>query len=447
MKALIATRNTRPERVFLVGVELKSRVGQASSLSDRQDACPTALRDSLAELGELTMTAGGEVIDNGIQKMESLSPATFIGKGKAEEFADFCRRNDVDTVIFDDDLLPAQCRNLEKIFECKILDRTSLILDIFAQRARTREGKMQIELAQLQHLLPRLTRFWGHLSRQSGGIGMRGGEGESQLEADRRKVSERIDKIERDLDAVRRQRATQRAGRQRSQWPLASIVGYTNAGKSTLLNALTGSDVLAKDILFATLDPTTRRLKLPTNQNVLLTDTVGFIKKLPHGLVEAFKATLEEVVRADLLLHVVDISHAQAEEQIAAVNSVLAEIGADEKSTVMVLNKMDRLNSEGTGAGSGALNRLQEIFPHAVAISAATGEGIPALLAEIGTQLRPKREFLELQIPHEQSALIARLHKVGQVIERRYNGKTARFKARIPPHHHAEFAAYIVNKA
>jgi GTP-binding protein HflX len=430
-----------------VGVELKSRVGQASSLSDRQDACPTALRDSLAELGELTMTAGGEVIDNGIQKMESLSPATFIGKGKAEEFADFCRRNDVDTVIFDDDLSPAQCRNLEKIFECKILDRTSLILDIFAQRARTREGKMQIELAQLQHLLPRLTRFWGHLSRQSGGIGMRGGEGESQLEADRRKVSERIDKIERDLDAVRRQRATQRAGRQRSQWPLASIVGYTNAGKSTLLNALTGSDVLAKDILFATLDPTTRRLKLPTNQNVLLTDTVGFIKKLPHGLVEAFKATLEEVVRADLLLHVVDISHAQAEEQIAAVNSVLAEIGADEKSTVMVLNKMDRLNSEGTGAGSGALNRLQEIFPHAVAISAATGEGIPALLAEIGTQLRPKREFLELQIPHEQSALIARLHKVGQVIERRYNGKTARFKARIPPHHHAEFAAYIVNKA
>ncbi|HEX7578333.1 MAG TPA: GTPase HflX, partial [Verrucomicrobiae bacterium] len=209
MKALIETRNTRTERVFLVGVERKNH--------DR-----AALRDSLAELGELTTTAGGEVVGDGIQKMESLSPATFIGKGKAEEFADLCRRQDVDTVIFDDDLSPAQCRNLEKIFECKILDRTSLILDIFAQRARTREGKMQIELAQLQHLLPRLTRFWGHLSRQSGGIGMRGGEGESQLEADRRKVSERIDRIERDLDAVRRQRATQRAGRQRSQWPLAS---------------------------------------------------------------------------------------------------------------------------------------------------------------------------------------------------------------------------------
>jgi len=424
LKALIETRNTRPERVFLAGAELKSRNG-------------ADVRELLAELAELAQTAGAEIVGDGIQKMESPNAATFIGKGKAGEFAAFCKRNGVDTVIFDDELSPAQSRNLERIFNCKILDRTALILDIFAQRARTREGKLQIELAQLQHLLPRLTKFWGHLSRQAGGIGMRGGEGESQLEADRRKVQERIDRIERDLDLVRRQRATQRAGRQRSQWPLASIVGYTNAGKSTLLNALTGAGVLTKDILFATLDPTTRRLKLPTNQNVLLTDTVGFIRKLPHGLVEAFKATLEEVVRADLLLHVVDISHPQAEEQIAAVNSVLEEIGAGEKPTIMVFNKMDKLN------GNGAMNRLQEKFPHAVAISAATGDGVSHLLAELGTQLKPKREFLELKIPHEQSAVIARLHKVGQVIERRYHGRTAKFKARIPPHFHDEFAPYI----
>ncbi|HXE42849.1 MAG TPA: GTPase HflX, partial [Candidatus Baltobacteraceae bacterium] len=346
-----------------------------------------------------------KIAGEGIQKVESLNPATFIGKGKAEEFADFCKRHGVDTVIFDDELSPAQTRNLEKIFGCRVQDRTALILDIFAQRARTREGKLQIELAQLEYLLPRLTRYWSHLSRQRGSTGSIGGEGESQLEADRRKISERIDRISRDLDLVRRQRTTQRAGRQRSLWPLASIVGYTNAGKSTLLNALTGADVLVKDILFATLDPTTRRLKLPTNQNVLLTDTVGFIRKLPHGLVEAFKATLEEVVQADLLLHVVDISHPQAEEQIAAVNLVLNEIGAGEKSTIMVLNKVDKLT------GRGALNRLKEKFPHAVEISAVTGEGVSHLLAELGTQLKPKREFLELKIPHEQSAVIARLHK------------------------------------
>src|SRR5262245_55914796 len=214
-----------------------------------------------------------------------------MGKGKADEFALQCRRNDVDTVVFDDELSPAQSRNLEKVFNCKILDRTALILDISAQRARTREGKLQVELAQLQHLLPRLTRFWGHLSRQKGGIGMRG-DGETQLETDRRRVQDRIARIAGDLDQVRRHRDTQRAGRKRNLWPLASIVGYTNAGKSTLLNALTGANALAEDKLFATLDPTTRRLELPTNQNVMLTDTVGFIRKLPHRLVDAFKATL-----------------------------------------------------------------------------------------------------------------------------------------------------------
>jgi GTP-binding protein HflX len=428
LKALIETRNTRTERVFLVGIELKSGNARES-------------RDSLEELAELAATAGGEVIGEGVQKLEAAHAATFIGKGKAEEFAAYCREHNVDTVIFDDELSPAQSRNLEKIFNCKILDRTALILDIFAQRARTREGKLQIELAQLQHLLPRLTRFWGHLSRQAGGIGMRGGEGESQLEADRRKVQERIERISRDLETVRRHRSIQRSARQRNNWPLASIVGYTNAGKSTLLNALTGAEVLAENKLFATLDPTTRRLRLPTNQNVLLTDTVGFIRKLPHGLVEAFKATLEEVVQADLLLHVVDISHPQAEEQIQSVESVLKEIGADDKPVLMIFNKTDLLNGSRE-----TLNRFLEKYPNGVAISAGTGEGIPELLAEIGAQLRPIREFMELAVPHEKSGVIARLHEVGQVVERHYDGDIARFKARIPPQFHREFEPFVVRE-
>ena len=396
------------------------------------------VRDSLDELAELAATAGAEVVGDGTQKLEAPVAATFIGCGKADEFARHCQSRDVDTVIFDDDLSPAQSRNLETVFQCKVLDRTVLILDIFAQRARTREGKLQVELAQLAHLLPRLTRYWSHLSRQKGGIGMRGGEGESQLETDRRRVQERIDKIGEELVLVRRHRATQRAGRQRQLWPLASIVGYTNAGKSTLLNALTGAEVLEEDKLFATLDPTTRRLRLPTNQNVLLTDTVGFIRKLPHRLVEAFKATLEEVVQADLLLHVVDVSHPLAGEQIRAVNSVLEDIGAEGKPTLMVFNKIDRL-------GNGELaGRFLEQYPNSVAVSAATGEGFPALLAELGSQLRPSREFVELNVPHTEPGVVARLHAVGQVIERDYNGEGARFKARIPPHFHAEFAPFIV---
>jgi GTP-binding protein HflX len=428
LKALIETRNRKTERVFLVGVELKSRNANGNGHGD-----------SLEELSELATSAGGEVVGDGVQKLAAPCASTFIGKGKADEFAEHCRRADVDTVIFDDELSPAQSRNLEKVFNCKILDRTSLILDIFAQRARTREGKLQIELAQLQHLLPRLTRFWGHLSRQKGGIGMRGGEGETQLETDRRRVQDRIARIIRELDVVRRQRSTQRQARQRNHWALASIVGYTNAGKSTLLNALTGANVLAEDKLFATLDPTTRRLRLPTNQNVLLTDTVGFIRKLPHGLVEAFKATLEEVAQADLLLHVVDVSHPEADEQIKAVDGVLSEIGAEGKPTLMVFNKVDKLNGN-----KDALPRLMERHPNAVAISASDGQGLPVLMAELGSQLRPIREFIELSIPHERPDLIARLHDVAQVVERRYTGKTAKLKARIPPHLHEEFAPYIV---
>jgi GTP-binding protein HflX len=427
LKALIETRTRKTERVFLIGVELKSNGKNGDS------------EESLDELSELAITAGGVVVGEGSQKLAAPFAATFIGKGKADEFALHCKRANVDTVIFDDELTPAQSRNLEKVFNCKVLDRTSLILDIFAQRARTREGKLQIELAQLQHLLPRLTRFWGHLSRQAGGIGMRGGEGETQLETDRRRVQDKIARLTRDLEVVRRHRSTQRNARQRNHWALASIVGYTNAGKSTLLNTLTGTNVLAEDKLFATLDPTTRRLRLPTNQNVLLTDTVGFIRKLPHGLVEAFKATLEEVAQTDLLIHVVDVSHPEAERQIDAVNAVLQEIGADGKPTMMVFNKIDQLNGD-----RGTLTRFLEKHPHAVAVSATDGEGIPSLLAQLGTELRPAREFLELAVPHEHSGVIARLHEVGEVVERNYNGKIAHFKARIPPHLHREFARYLV---
>lgn len=425
MKALLATADHKTERAFLIGVELKARTARD-------------VRESLDELTELATTAGAAIVGDASQKLESLHPATYIGSGKAAELAKQCRELGVDTVIFDDELSGAQIRNLEKVFECKLMDRTALILEIFGQRARTREGKLQVELAQLEYLMPRLTRFWTHLSRQRGSTGSIGGEGESQLEADRRKISERIDKIKVELDIVRRQRTTQRAGRQRHQWPLASIVGYTNAGKSTLLNSLTGADALAEDKLFATLDPTTRRLRLPTNQNVLLSDTVGFIRKLPHGLVEAFKATLEEVVEAELLLHVVDASHPHAEQQIEAVNLVLAEIGAASKPTLMVLNKVDR------EAGAAMAARLAAQFPKSVCISARTGAGFDELRAELGVMLRPIRDFLALEVPHDAAQVIARLHSVGQVVERDYSGERARFRVRIPPHLRAEFQAFIV---
>ena len=424
MKGLVYTINRETERVFLVGVQLKA-----------EDAW--CIDESLDELAELVTTAGGEVVGRGTQRLDKFNAATFIGPGKAKEFAEECKESKVDTVVFDEELSPAQGRNLEKVFECKILDRTALILDIFSQRARTREGKMQVELAQLNHLLPRLTRFWTHLSRQKGGIGMRGGEGESQLEVDRRKVRERIDKIQRDLELVMRQRDVQRSGRKRNQWPLGSLVGYTNAGKSTLFNAITGAATLSEDKLFATLDPTTRRLRLPTNQNVLLSDTVGFIRKLPHDLVDAFKATLEEVVEADLLLHVVDISSPHAEEQIEAVNQVLGELGVADKPMLMVFNKIDRVTAPGLA------KRYTTEYENSIVVSAKTEEGFDAFMAELGKQLRPVRQMVELSIPHSKSNVIARLHEVGQVLERNYDGAEAVFKALIPPNHLAHFESFI----
>ena len=427
MKGLVDTVNQDTERVFMVGVQLKADNAWC-------------VEESMDELSELVTTAGAIVVGRGSQRLDKFNAATFIGPGKAKEFSVECKESNVDTVVFDEELNPAQGRNLEKIFECKILDRTALILDIFSQRAQTREGKLQVELAQLNHLLPRLTRFWTHLSRQKGGIGMRGGDGESQLEVDRRKVRERIGKIQRDLDLVMRNRDVQRTGRKRNQWPLGSMVGYTNAGKSTLFNAITGASTLSEDKLFATLDPTTRRLKLPTNQNVLLSDTVGFIRKLPHDLIDAFKATLEEVIEADLLLHIVDVSSPYAEEQIEAVNLVLKDLGVEEKRTLMIFNKDDRISS------SGLSKRFTDQYSNSIAVSAKTGEGFDELMAELGKQLRPIRKMVGISIPHSKSDIIARLHEVGQVLERNYDGDEAMFKALIPPNYLDYFEQYLTNE-
>src|SRR5436305_7660838 len=289
-------RQGKQEKALLIGLE-------------KEGVSKWDLRDSLDELRELASSAGAEVVDTVTQKLSKPTAPYYIGKGKAELIKESFQDQEVTSVIFDNELSPAQGRNLETLLNRKVLARTQLILDIFAQRARSREGRLQIELAQLQYLLPRLTRMWTHLSRQSGGIGTRG-PGETQLEVDRRRVQERIARLERELEAVRKHRSVQRQGRKRNQWPVAGVGGDTNAGKSTLLNLMTGADVLAVDKLFATLDPTTRSFTLPNKQRVLLTDTVGFLRKLPHTLIESFKATLEEVNEADLLIHVADLSHA-----------------------------------------------------------------------------------------------------------------------------------------
>src|SRR6188768_4519482 len=319
------------ERALLIGLE-------------KQGVSKWDLHDSLDELRELANSTGTEVVDTVTQKLQKPTAPFYIGKGKAELIKESFQDQQVTSVIFDNELSPAQGRNLENLFSRKVLDRTQLILDIFAQRARRREGRLQIELAQLQYLLPRLTRMWTHLSRQTGGIGTRG-PGETQLEVDRRRVQERIAKLERELEGVRKVRSVQREGRRRHQWPVAAVVGYTNAGKSTLLNLLTGADVVAENRLFATLDPTTRSFVLPNKQRVLLTDTVGFLRNLPHMLIESFKATLEEVSEADLLVHVVDLSHPRVDEHIEAVNGVTKELGAFGKQTLLVFNKIDGLQN------------------------------------------------------------------------------------------------------
>ena len=393
------------------------------------------LRDSLDELRELASSAGAEVVNTVTQKLEKPTAPYYIGKGKAEQIKESFHDQRVTSVIFDNELSPAQGRNLETLFSRKVIDRTQLILDIFAQRARSREGRLQIELAQLQYLLPRLTRMWTHLSRQTGGIGTRG-PGETQLEVDRRRVQERIAKIERELASVRKTRAVQREGRRRNQWPVVAVVGYTNAGKSTLLNLLTGADLVAENKLFATLDPTTRSFTLPNKQRVLLTDTVGFLRKLPHTLIESFKATLEEVSEADLLLHVVDLSHPRVDEHIEAVNAVTKELGAYGKETLMVFNKIDAVENRDLA------NAYLQRFRGSVAISARTGEGVGALVQALQDELASWRLHSRFRVPLSESELIAEVHRVGHVLEVRYEAEVAVITAHVPAHLEQKLAPF-----
>ena len=395
--------------------------------------------ESMDELAMLVASAGGEVADRATQKLDTPVSPTYIGSGKAAELALLAKAKKADTVIFDDELSPAQARNLEVIFSCKVLDRTQLILDIFAQRAKSREGKLQIELAQLVYLLPRLTGMWTHLSRQSGGIGMRG-PGETQLEVDRRRVQERITRLERDLAEVRKHRTIQREGRLRQHWPVAALVGYTNAGKSTLMNRLTHADVVTENRLFATLDPTIRQFRMPNGVRVLLGDTVGFLKKLPTHLVESFRSTLEEVAFADVLIHVVDASHPQRDEQRRAVDEVLQKIGAGDKHTLTVWNKADRLEN-----WSG-LEREAEGVPNGVVISAETGQGMPAFFAELTTMLTAWSMQVHLRVPQSEGALLALLERSGRILEKRYEGNEVELRAHIPPFLRGKVAPFIVEE-
>jgi GTP-binding protein HflX len=401
------------ERALLIGLE-------------QEGVSKWDLRDSMDELRELANSAGAEVVNTVTQKLSKPTAPYYIGRGKAELIKASFKDQQITSVIFDDELSPAQGRNLENLLSRKVLDRTQLILDIFAQRARSREGRLQIELAQLQYLLPRLTRMWHHLSRQTGGIGTRG-PGETQLEVDRRRVQDRIARLERELEGVRKVRLVQRQGRKRHQWPVAAVIGYTNAGKSTLLNLLTGADVVAENRLFATLDPTTRSLILPNKQRLLLTDTVGFLRKLPHTLIESFKATLEEVGEADLLIHVVDLSHPRVDEHIEAVDQVTKELGAFGKQTLVVFNQIDLLESREI------IEVYKQRFPGSVAISARTGEGVAGLVQALQDELGAWRLRSLFRVPLTESGLIAEVHRIGHVLELHYESDIAVIVAHVPP--------------
>lgn len=413
------------EQIVLVGVQFPG------STSDEVDA-------NLDELARLVDTAGADPVDRVVQKRESPDPATYVGKGKAGEIYDSSQDHDADTVVFDDELSPAQQFNLEKILKRSALDRTAVILDIFAQNATTLEGKAQVELAQLRYRLPRLRGRGNQLSQQGGGIGTRG-PGETQLEVDRRRIQRRLAKLEKDLTGLRRTRKNQRKSRRRSRFHTVAIVGYTNAGKSTLLNHLTGAGVLVEDRLFATLDATTRRLQLPGGETVLMTDTVGFIQKLPTSLVEAFKSTLEEVAEADLLLHLVDGSSVDPEMHIDSVRGVLREIGAGDVPELVVFNKSDQVGESG-------IEHLLRRYEGSIQVSAHTGAGIEHLLQILGDRLRSLTEIIELHIPYSRGDILAAVHREGEVIVEEHGEEGTRVRARLDEVSQHLLADFIVQE-
>ena len=398
----------------MVGIELPSRHHKVP------------LQYNLDELERLAKTAGASVLGKHSQQIKNVTPATLIGRGKVDEIQKTLQQAHADLVIIDEDLTPAQQRNLESAFKIRVIDRSQLILDIFAQRARSSEGKLQVELAQLEYLLPRLTRQWTHLSRLGGGIGTRG-PGETQLEVDRRRIRERIGHLKRRLKTVERTRTLQRKERDAVPFATVALVGYTNAGKSTLMNTLTRAGVFVEDKLFATLDPTTRAMRLPNGDKVMIVDTVGFINKIPHSLIEAFKSTLEEVSRADLLLHLVDMANPLYDEHVDVIEKVLDEIGAGEIPTVLVPNKVDLASLAGVRQPKSA--NVCDVCP----ISALTGAGVTALMETAGKILDRKKERFHACFTPAQGGLVALLRERGRIVKEKYDGDLFRVTAMVTP--------------
>jgi len=441
----MATKTHEPtsrqrERAFLVGVDIYN---QDKLLS---------LEDSLTELSLLAQTAGLDIAGQTYQKLDRPNPQTLIGPGKVQEIIILANEVRADLILFDEELSPRHLRELEHIFgeEIRIIDRTALILDIFAQHAQTREGSLQVELAQYEYRLPRLTRAWTHLARQAGGGGGRSGSvggvglrgpGETQLEVDRRDIRRRIIHLKEKLEKVRTHRQQYRSRRRRSQMLVVALVGYTNAGKSTLLNKLSNADIYVADQLFATLDPTTRRVELPGGRPVLFTDTVGFIQKLPTSLIASFRATLEEIADADLLLHVIDISHNNAIAQAEAVHETLIGIEAENIPVISILNKIDLLRDP-----EGARNTLIA-FPQSVAISALTGEGIQELLNTVEGILYSSNRTISVRLPYQKGGLISLFHDVGQVEHIEHDESDVIIRGEIPDRFLSKFQPYLVNES